>query len=369
MNRVDEMALVCKEWYLQIQSTRNHFARVPPEYQLVIFSHATEYCPAELAKISLVCRAWQKVLEDDSLWKPAFIRCVQICTYDIDLSSAPTYQKQVKLVIETTLHDFKETLIACAVALGKPRGKIEEPTSSETKYFLEKIDHTDLCEKLIAKGKLELLAKLILFKPKFDPNKLAEILILFIFSQDQQLRAQVYFVFGLIVKLGYHTLPFLNKLLVLFPRLLADITTGLMFGCCKGIKISSLIKSGFTPHLVELQQPHFSVLQQFLPHFAGFYSTKGRFEAPPLLGATPSFSDEKLQKHIRKGPFSEEELKEFIFDLLTRSHINLYVSCPELGPFRAGTALSQLRQLATRLPADNAISGALAAYDKGQKSL
>lgn len=294
---------------------------------------------------------------------------MQICTYDIDFPSEINHQQRVKLVIETTLNDFKETLIACAVALGKPRKEIKEPTSSEIRYFLEKIDHTDLCEKLISSGNFELLAKLILFKPKFDPNKLAEILILFIFSQDQQLRAQVYFVFGLIVKLGYHTLPFLNKVLVLSPRFLADITTGLMFGCCKGIKTSSLIKSGFAPHLAELQQPHFSVLQQFLPHFAGFYSAKGRFEAPPLLGDTPSFSDEKLQRHIRNGPFSEEELKEFIFDLLTRSRINLYVSCPVLGSLRAGTALSQLRQLAAFLPAGNAVSGALDAYDKGCKSL
>jgi hypothetical protein len=125
------------------------------------------------------------------------------------------------------------------------------------------------------------------------------------------------------------------------------------------ITITDLLASGCIFNAVELEENvpflHVAAIQLVL----SFYDIIGKFQPKTWTPEqTPSFTDKKLQKYIRKEPISEKDVKNVIFDLLTKANLNLDMIAPAIPEFvDEGPALSQLRQ----------ISQALAEYDIAEK--
>ena len=201
------------------------------------------------------------------------------------------------------------------------------------------------------------------------------------------------------IKLKYNLLEFFNHL--------EDDETFILECALNGFKkmtITDLLESGYTANLVE-RKKNISVLSASAKWMIKIFYNSGKFQTSPFLKnrSGASFTDEKLQGYIRNDPISENDIKNILFDLLTKAHLNLDMICPAMagmelwnGPaelrqlvmdmgsldnstqsqFRQSTildiqldegpALSQLRQLATSpfLPQSNAFSQALAEYDQ-----
>ncbi len=147
-------------------------------------------------------------------------------------------------------------------------------------------------------------------------------------------------------------------------RSASDMLTSFSQLKVNGLKISDYIASGFRFH------PSDRVLFHITEACYQLFYSKGTFASPDHSSNTAlvSLSDKKLQKLIRKSPFSEDDLKELIFDLLTKVGFNLDKIYPETGYLKKGTLLSQFRQFVDTfpLPQPNALSKALAEYGQMQ---
>ncbi len=269
------------------------------------------------------------------------------------------------------------------------KNKIEiEFNKLGSKRFLNEYNLTDLINYLINNKDFESVAKLLIFKPKIDADKiLANLMCTRI--NDSPHTANREFIAQLMVKLGYKETSFVMRSMIISEMLIP-------FSQLKvnGLKISDYVANG--NFFLSSLSDSLVLLDITKKCYPLFYS-KGTFESlthskketEPLSldwvgllslewvglsnnSGSVSFSDEKLQKHIRKGPFSEEDLKELILDLLTKVGLDLDKIYPEINigtdSLKEGTLLSQFRQLVDTLPfpKPNALSKALAEYDQMQ---
>ncbi len=375
---------------------------LPAECMRLIFCKAmgNQSEPIILGTLSLVCKGWQTLALNDPLWESIFKRCLQNLTYDINHSSATSFREKIRLLNETKLADFKKTILECIKAEEESnsteltqtsfnnnecefeceptltkhdKNKIEsELNRLGSKHFLNEYDLTDLVNFLINTKHLESAAKLILFKPKCDMEKILsnlsmETISLFFEETNHSPDTNNYdFIEQLIIKLGYKN----NHNILGF-----DFLTSFIQIKVNGFKISDygLNIHHHIPDGSSLSMPRKSsrqVLFSITEKCYQLFYSKGTFESPisPSDSAPVSFSDEKLQKYIRKGPLSEDDLKDFILDLLTNTRVNLDEIYPEMASLKESTLLSQFRQFIDTLPfpQPNALSKALAEYDQMQ---
>ncbi len=281
-------------------------------------------------------------------------------------SSATTFRDKVTLLNNTALKDFEKTI----KNLKTENILIEtELDRLGAKRFLKEHDLTDLIKKLISKKELESISKLFLFKPKFNASAIAKNLSDETHKASPDMWATYNFTQQLMLKLNYDVGDYYVKMLNSNQLLTSFIFTPIV-GLVNGLKITDYMANGclFTP-------PKSRVSSQMLLSIPVtchqlFYST-GKFQSPTYLSSNNNqvfFSDEKLQRYIRTSPPSEDDLKEFILDLLTKVGFDLDTIYPEKDFLKEGTILSQLRQVAEMLPLPkpNAFSKALDEYDQMQ---
>ncbi len=328
---------------------------------------ATENHPARLGTLACVCKAWNALMSDDYLWKPIFDQCMANLTYDMDLSSAKTLRDKVILIDQTKLHDFFKTLLECNGVLKEDKW-IKPTDFIKAKYYLNEYDFTDLIIQLILRDLVDTVAKLILFKPKFNATRVAHHLFSTSFIKSSEMYV---FCIHLMVKLRYNLNSFFKGNVKWVDRLIS-----FQFKNCNinGIKISDYITVGLDCN----QAGKESLLCKMLPELEFFYLLGpwanlivASFQSPqPNL--TGQLSDEKFARHVRKDPFSENDLKEFILDMLIQEKANPVIY-PAKGTFPGGNAISQFRHVVNEMvnnhtiPASNAFSQALAAFDEAKQ--
>jgi hypothetical protein len=354
---------------------------LPQECQLHILSNFVQPCryldfPAAiedsftaLSKISLVCSNWRNLQPDNTVWQPVFNRFAEELTFEVYFPPGATYIDKVKRFM-LSLRNSKSLMIDCLMKTPSDTHTTNTfyigyfsrtPVLYFLNYLKTDLKNTESFIKLIQKGELELLAKLLLFRPDF---KASEIALELAASPNKNTKAEVAFVFNLMIKLNYKMSALFKTMTKGSPHFPGhSALNSVFFSFCGEIKISDFIASGCSFARVESTTPDFSVLHDLLPHFKAFYQ-KGVFEVPHHNHSKPVFYDRTLRRHIRKDPASENDLEEFILDLLTKAGLDLDIFCPEKDELEKGTALSQLRQLAILLPKGNAIKQALDAYDK-----
>ncbi len=345
---------------------------LPAECMLLIFSRAIENLsePIVLGTLSLVCKGWQTLTSDNVLWKPVFNRYIRNTTYDINHSPVTSFKHKIILLKETRLTDFEKIILECIKEESTSTDSIQtlaELTRLGPKRFLNEYDLTELINFLINNKHIESAAKLLLFKPPIDSKKVFRKIIAI---QNYSARLPIFnnyeFIEQLMIKLGYKS-RVISSIIAsdTFISATAMLTSFIQLKV-NGLKISDYIASGY--RFNGGARVLFPITEAC--HLL-FYST-GTFESPTDLNDSDpvSFSDEKLEKYIRKRPFSEEDLKEFILDLLTKVGFNLDEIYPETDyfNFKEGTLLSQFRQLVdtVHFPKPNAFSKALAEYDQMQ---
>ncbi len=393
---------------------------LPAECMVLVFSRAIKNTsePIVLGTLSLVCKGWQELASNDFLWEPIFNRYIENTTYDIYYSSAQKFRDKVVLLNKTTLTDFEKTILECVkeksstsidsikiliksikhiksehlksihkdlpdlikisseeelecaynqIGLNKEqtlKNNVEtELAILGSRRFLNEHDLTSLIIFLIDSKNLESIAKLLLFKPKIDAGKILTRLTVEKTNPSSLHVANDYiFIAQLMVKLGYKETSYVTRSLIT-----SNILTSFSQLKVNGLKLSDYVANGnfFLP-VASIDLIFLDIMKKC---YQLFYST-GTFASPthPNDSDPVSFSDEKLQKHIRKGPFSEDDLKELILDLLTKVGFNLDEIYPERDSLKEGTLLSQFRQLVDTLPLPkpNALSKALAKYDQMQ---
>ncbi len=353
----------------------------PDESMLFIFSRAVGNPSTSklLGILSLVCKEWRRVASDNIFWKPVFQRCLEKLTYDISDSSAATLKEKIKLLNNTNLKDFKKII----KELDDKNNTLEKKvTRLGFKSFLNEYDLTDLIERLISKEELEPVAKLLLFKPKINASiictklrhctKLPQNIDLNTPNAPLANKSSSYnFLLQLMIKLKYDVSDayfikgdFYFRNDVPAEPLLKEFIFSPMHNPI--LKVTDFMANRwlFTPPKFEISNRMLLSIAE--THSTPFYHT-GQFQALqiPLPPEVP-FSDEKLQKYIRKSPFSEEDLKELILDLLTKVGFDLDEIYPQNGLLNEGSLLSQFRQQVDVLPKPNAFSQALAEYDQMQ---
>lgn len=374
-NPTIDIALVCKAWHILLNDPDNPFSCLSNEVLEHIFFFATKLDPTELPKIALVCKKWKTVQQVNSLWRPVLNRWIKVYKYDIDLSTEKTYKEQLISYKENRLNDFKALLIEIAIKLEKSESSLPKLTLLEAKYFLDKIYHTDLFIQLIRKEEFTNLFKIILCKPRFNLLELFSYMKSYHCYYHSKCRESNMLI-SLLIKLNYNIHNIHNDFFVMHKPQGYNHANGIamfalstsLLGQFKGIKVADFIASGIIFNYPEKTDPRVSVLKEFLPYFKDFYET-GTFQSSLDCRNICFDSDEKLKKYLRMAPCSEEELKDFIFDLLTIADLNLNRFCSPWGNFtwgnfEAGTALSQLRQLAQVLPVGNAAARALKEFDQ-----
>ncbi len=340
----------------------------PDESMLFIFSKAIGNPSTSklLGILSLVCKEWRRVASDDVLWKPIFQRCLENLTYDINDSSAANFKDKVKLLNSTNLKDFKKII----KELYDKNNIIEkELTRLGFKRFLKEHDLTDLIKELISKKELESIAKLLLFKPKIDANAICQGLRKKRTAELGEMFDVYIFIQELMLKLKYNIgNSYFNTTRNIAPDelLLRIFIYSPVCGPVNGLKITDYMANGWL-----FNPPKFKISSQLLFFIVKncvreCYST-GKFQGPTRCYEVP-FSDEKLQRYIRKSPPSEEDFNEWILDLLTKVGFDLDQPYPIQNLAKERTILSQLREIANEpsFPQPNALSKALAEYDQMQ---
>ncbi len=346
------------------------FSTLPSDCLFPIFSHAIGY-GVPLETLSLVCRRWQHLGLDKNLLEPFFQQFVDNLTYDIDHSSVENYKEKIILIKKTQLEDFVKTIKECIETAPELENEL---TILGAKRFLIEYDITDLIKKLISKNKPESVSILFLFRPKFDVNAITEELfekIKEISKQSHELHNEFNFCIQLMLKLKYHACDIYKKYIKDDIDMVSLMTKPIISNV-NGLKITDYMENGhfFTPPTIKSSVRALIYITSEI--WFKFY-VNNKFKIPFNLNFSDpltqiSFGDKKLQGHIRKTDLSEDDLKEFILDLLTKVGFNFDEINPATGLIKKDTLLSQFRQSLGifPLPQPNAITKALEEYDRLQ---
>ncbi len=356
-----------------MSSVGNYFLILPSDCNLKIFYNACENKPENLGTLRSVCTAWNGLLMDNHspLWKLIFDRYVQDLTYDIDHSSAITSKDKVELFNKTRLNNFETILSECIKKTNGKCIKQEDLKKAGARHYLDKQDLTEIIQMLVSKGNLELFAKLLLFKPKFNASAVASNMKINCMRTNMALEYDSFFCLQMMVKFNYNLSEFFNNTCEENPGfikscMMSSVTSKLIVG----IKITDYMKSGcnFTAASTDTHEPiEIDVIcQELRPYYQTGQFHPSRNMAREAGSSPVSFSDKKLQKHICKDPILEEDWKNIILDILTQAEFNDHIY-PAIGAINAGTVISMIRQYeAAMIPRPNALSKALAEYDQIQ---
>ncbi len=353
----------------------DYFSILPADCKLRIFSQAAEGAAAELGKTALVCKEWRLLqMEKENntlLWEPVFNRCVADLTYDIDHASATTYEQKAKLINKTRLDDFIKAFKKCIILNKELDKKTRDFDLSESnhRYYLKEYDMTLLIQNLVGTRRIDCLsvaAQLILFRAKFNANAVAKSLYAEILNY---IKTNHLFCLFLMIKLKHDLSQFFQEATEKNANtlLLKLFTYPLKTNSFNGIKMSDYLASGYSLNVEKLGlkfEPFPCILMSY---FEDCYST-GQFQIPfYYYFENDAFvnDNEKLTKYIRKTPVSENDLKEFILDVLIHEEKNP-MFYPAKGASPEGTALDRFRHMvfSSPIPRPNAFSEALAALDQ-----
>jgi hypothetical protein len=307
----------------------------------------------------LVCTTWQNLIgsqdADLQLWKPCFDMHEKQVTYPIDLSQYQLYQEKLKVSIATRKEDFRQLLNSI-----NERFNVAPPLN-------EKSDLTVLLEVLIRKKQFETLALCLLFKPTFDTNKIAHMLVR---TFDGQITANNTFCEELLIKLHYNV-PELFRC-----QTCQALIKKCLFMACSGITIGDYLKCGIDFSTLDWNTPipdipefnHSFLFESFETLAYSLYPAilqgmNATFVSPNRIPSS-AFTDKKLDGYKRTDPVSEEEVKQFLRDLVFNCNLNLEMQMQFLnGPTQS--ALDYCRNLANSqyLPPDNVFKVVLDEYD------
>jgi hypothetical protein len=332
-----------------------NFSVFPADCQLPVFSEAANLqgCNIyttlrEFSKIALVCKKWLELQEGDDLWEPILNRFFGRVKYDIDLSSSDRYIDKVKLVVKN-LKEFKFAFWSCQRHAGTgPNAFYKDMPIIEFEYFLIGAPNfiTESIVRLIPKGNLEPVAKLLLFKPVFDADQVASQLFQFVLGSD----CNYSFCFQMLIKSHMDLSAFFES--TLFS---SDGGDNLVWGeegvipvkremiwqvflrQVDGLGLSDYLECGFNLSALEKNtddvSSNYSVFVEFLliamhGYQSGTFS-EGLIEetwskSHPAF-APCSFTDKKLMEMKSKYPISEREVGQIFRDLIFKCKLNLNI--------------------------------------------
>jgi hypothetical protein len=382
----------------------------------ILFNQLTRRSLATLSKIALVCKEWQEVQQSDLLWKPLFIRCLRGQVCDMTFSSEETYMGKVRLWIKSleehrsvflkigfsqshhleiltfrmepvsgskisdhSIHpdDSGVNCVTARQVEGSPKdpldfiglGTFAKAFEDCTHFFIHLLNHDEISQ---AK-KIELTTKLILLRPKFDASQVACILY-----QLRQTSMDYDICFDLMIKLNYDLSAFFEA--ACYPRDDRGVITfrsqAFLFfaqhALCsqvEGITLGDYVKCGLQFNLIE-HVAKASLLLGVAGLLLQWYNEEKKFECTvPIFEGCKHIPS--VHAHMRKVSPTEEEVKNLIFDLLTKADLDLNLFCqadwfqPPIPGMADGPALSLFRTIANSdfLPQPNAFSQALKEFD------
>ena len=328
----------------------------------------------KLSEIALVCQEWQRLSQDNALWKPVFDNCIFTWyNNNIDFSSANTCSEKVKLFIES-LKEQRSIYTENGIFL---ENYVENPEEYEDilnyRYFAcSRQPSLYIFNNLLSNNKMEQIAKLISFKPDIPGSHIVSKLY------RSGLRNPSHALcIDLMIKQGYDLSQFftvytnhfkekgktpLDKFLI--QPLLRILTIQ------DRITISDYLWSGCEFNIAEKENGSFLMKATKIITRYFYDKSTGKFQLGPdmikFIKQQSAFTDQNLQRYLRKDPISEDDITNVFFELLLNADLDLDMICPEIpGKADKGTAISQLRQFAgsSRLSQPNAFTVALAKYD------
>jgi hypothetical protein len=372
------------------------FSSLPEEYQVRVLSFAAEPVAPRpsnvswelsenvnnslrgsflgLSRMATVCQDWWRLQQDDCVWKAVFDRCLESLRYDIDFSPGESCLGKVKLFIET-MEGHRDFFMKCAAPHKFSLYVGNQPFKSEKLLScVARLNHScriqELFKMMIAGKDFKNLASLLLFNHKIEyPSLIASKLTT---SPSSRHLKSTQLCLDIMIKLHYDLSSFFRTYTTPSEKYVYSVSQFVqtLFSDVNELSITDYLASGCDFHAVEVegQVSLFSLTARYLVRL--FYRT-GTFQIHPAkaveVANRPYFTDELLQKHIRKAPISEEEVKNLVLDLLTKTHLDLNMVGPRMRiGVESGPALSQLRQLASspHLAQPNAFSEALKEYDQ-----
>jgi hypothetical protein len=325
-----------------------------PEHQVVIFSEAAGLrgCDIsrglrEVSKIALVCTKWRDLQQTKDLWTSVFKQFSEHLKYHVDLSLCMGDVDKIKVYVKS-LKEFKTLFGECQrKAVMGPNSFHKNMPVMEFSAYLTGASRTSpmyitqLIKKLISEGHLETFAKLLLFRPIFDANKIAAELFksVILSSSDHS------FCFQMMIKSHYDLSEFFKEIasdgggmeLVRQNVYGNEIIRQLFLGQIDGLDVSDYLKSGcdlsaFERNTDDLETNCSLFMHALIIPVPGYYAGKfvdGAIEkylnTNRLTFSRLSFTDEKLMAIKKKHPLSEKELKQLMHDLVFTCGLNLNI--------------------------------------------
>jgi hypothetical protein len=345
--------------------------------------------------IASVCKQWKGLLEADFLWKPYHqdtfsSRDYRIArmTYPHDIPKDASMKEQVRIatgVIKKMKMDFRkylknlsgfdfENLMSrlsikptISIMPGTNTIRFETPQISEMTYDK---DITTSCFFDCIKSKMsaEQLAKALLFNPATNANTIAKEL-----SKNRTIKlADFRFIIELLIKLHYDLTDFFTSLNDDQKEMIISFAIGGELD----ITLSDYVQSGCAFSSLERNtknsSSNYSMLLATLRTALNCYperkfSLKGLQE---MFGSS-SFKDERLVSLKRKQPFSENDLIQFLRDLMFNCKLNLDIKVSGMGMDRVpeGSAIARFEWITHNcpfLPKNNAFKVVLDEYKRKQ---
>ncbi|MBS0655451.1 MAG: hypothetical protein JSR46_06730, partial [Verrucomicrobia bacterium] len=321
----------------------NHFEAFPSDLwpSIVAYISRDETEISVLHTLIRVCGAWKRLFDEDRWWERPFNTHTKSITYHIDLSSAAGLRAKLKLSIETRRIDFQKRI---GIAETKYEANWEAIKQNN------KGEYTEQLLALIDLGEFKELALCLLHKQPFDVTKIAQYLTETEskYIELSQPEDDCLFCLFLLFRLHFDLSNF-------FETSRYNLSYYLAHAIRYGITLSDLSKCGLDLSTTWPSASNRSFCgSSFSACLETIYSYYRRLM--PLLqdvNTTPPFMEkgfgekyldiaydllpaswvtkeedpcERLRNYIKPADVSEDDLEQFLRDLLFTSHLDFTIS-------------------------------------------